>query len=254
MTQAHRALQRDVHVPLYIQIRNRLVDDIEEGRLEPGSRLPSEPEMVAEFRVGRPTVRQALALLRQEGWAVTRKGSGTFVADQRPRVSLLDFDGLSRSLSSRGFTMNDEILGDEHVGEPSLEILGVNGAGDWWEVSRLRFLVGKAGKRPLCLETDAFDLALCPTAKELFHETRSAAAVLEHGYGHGVHSCDVATRAIAATASVARLLEVKPGAPLLAMERVNRSSDGATIHVVSYLMRTDEVPVMETLVNPAGFP
>jgi GntR family transcriptional regulator len=252
MTQAFRALQRDLYVPLYIQIRNRLVDDIESGRLQAGARLPSEPELVAEFRVGRPTVRQALALLRQEGWAVTRKGSGTFVADQRPRVSLLDFDGLSRSLSSRGFTMEDDVLRDERVTTPSLEILAVGAPSDWWQVTRLRFLVGKNGRRPLCLEVDAFDLNLCPTAIELFGETHSAAAVLEHGYGHGVHSCDVATRAVSASAAQARLLDLKPGAPVLAMERVNRSSDGATIHVVSYLMRTDEVPVMETLVNPAG--
>lgn len=252
MTQAFRALQRDVHVPLYIQIRNRVVDDIEAGRLRPGSQLPSEPEMVAEFRVGRPTVRQALALLRQEGWAVTRKGSGTFVGDQRPRVSLLDFDGLSRSLASRGFTLEDEVLSDERLTEPSLDILSVGEPGDWWQVTRLRFLAEKSGRRPLCLETDAFDLALCPTAIDLFEESRSAAAVLEHGYGHGVRSCDVATRAVAASTSVARLLDVKAGSPLLAMERVNRSSDGATIHVVSYLMRTDEVPVMETLINPAG--
>jgi DNA-binding GntR family transcriptional regulator len=85
----------------------------------------------------------------------------------------------------------------------------------------------------------------------LFRRTRSAAAVLEHGYGVGVRSCEVATRAIAADAHAAGLLDVRRGTPLLAMERINQSSDGSTIHVVNYLMRTDAVPVVETLVNPA---
>jgi GntR family transcriptional regulator len=246
-----RALQRDLHVPLYIQIRDRLVADVEAGRLKPGDQFPSEPDLVAQFRVGRPTVRQALALLRQEGWAVTRRGSGTFVAGQRPRISLLDFDGLSRSLRARGFNVEDDILTEEETDRPPLDVLSIGEPGRWWKVTRLRFVVDGRDRFPLCIEADAFDLALCPDAAGLFRTTRSAAAVLEHGYGFGVRSCEVATRAIAADASAAKLLDVKRGSPLLAMERINSSSDGSTIHVVNYVMRTDSVPVVETLVNSA---
>src|SRR4029078_12688356 len=119
------ALQRDAHVPLYVQIRDLIVDEIETGRLRAEDQLPAEPELGAQFNVGRPTVRQALALLRQEGWVVTRKGAGTFVTSPRPRVSLMSFDGVSRPLHDRGFTVVDEVLGDSIETQPPLDVLNL---------------------------------------------------------------------------------------------------------------------------------
>ncbi len=248
------ALQRDAHVPLYVQIRDLFVAEIEDGRLQAEDQLPSEPELVARFSVGRPTVRQALGLLRQEGWVVTRRGAGTFVTSPRPRVTLMSFDGLTRALQARGFAVNDEVLGDAVEAGPPLEVLALSDGSDsgWWTVRRVRRV--KDGKRDhaLCVETDAFNLALCPDAASLFGASGSAAAVLEASYGYGVSACEVATRAIGADAATAKLLGVRKGHPLLAMERLNRGADDATVHVVSYLLRTDVVPVVETLVNQAG--
>lgn len=45
-----------------------------------GGRLPSEHALCAEFGVSRPTVRQALDVLTEEGCLVRRRGRGTFVA------------------------------------------------------------------------------------------------------------------------------------------------------------------------------
>ncbi len=253
---AHGALQRDGHVPLYVQIRDLFVADIEAGRLEAGDQLPSEPELVARFGVGRPTVRQALGLLRQEGWVITRRGAGTFVTAPRPRVSLMSFDGLTRSLQARGFSVVDEVLGDQIEPHPPLDVLSLDddeeGDAGWWIVHRLRRVSDDSGDGPLCLETDAFNLDLCPDAAALFARTRSAAEVLNACYGYGVSACEVATRALAAERADAKRLGVAAGHPLLAMERVNRGADGAAVHVVRYLLRTDRIPVVETLVNQAG--
>lgn len=248
------ALQRDAHVPLYVQIRNLIVEQIESGRLVAEDQLPSEPELVAQFNVGRPTVRQALALLRQEGWVVTRKGAGTFVTSPRPRVSLMGFDGLTRSLHARGYDVVDEVLEQRIESSPPLEVLQLvhETTATWWTVRRLRRIVDGAHGDALCLETDSFNLDLCPEAAELFAASGSAASVLEASYGYGVSACEVATRAVGARAEEGKLLGVKRGHPLLAMERINRGADDATVHVVSYVLRTDVMPIVETLVNQAG--
>jgi GntR family transcriptional regulator len=247
-------LQRDGHVPLYVQIRDLFVAQIEDGRLKAEDQLPSEPELVARFNVGRPTVRQALGLLRQEGWVVTRRGAGTFVTSPRPRVSLMSFDGLTRALHARGFEVIDEVLGDKVEHRPPLEVLNHGDESDdaWWTVRRLRRVREAKRSHALCVETDAFNLSLCPDAAALFGASGSAAAVLEASYGYGVSACEVATRAVAADAATAKLLGVRKGHPLLAMERVNRGADDAVVHVVNYLLRTDVVPVVESLVNQAG--
>ena len=54
---------------------------ISSGRLAPGSRLPAEPELAAELKVARRTLRSALALLQKEGLICRTPHKGTFVRD-----------------------------------------------------------------------------------------------------------------------------------------------------------------------------
>lgn len=61
---------------------------IRSGALPPGSRLPTEPEMTAEFGVSRTVVREAISRLQAAGLVETRHGIGTFVLDPPPRGGL----------------------------------------------------------------------------------------------------------------------------------------------------------------------
>lgn len=62
------------------ELVERLSGDILSGKLSPGSKLPTEQEMVAATGVSRTVVREAVAALRAEGLVVTRQGVGAFVA------------------------------------------------------------------------------------------------------------------------------------------------------------------------------
>jgi GntR family transcriptional regulator len=74
----------------YQQIADRLRDQIDSGVLQPGERLPSEPDLVRQFDASRNTVRLALAALTNQGLVVTRQGLGTFVTEPaRPFTALL---------------------------------------------------------------------------------------------------------------------------------------------------------------------
>src|SRR5438128_1384378 len=68
-----------------VSVRDDLIRDINAGRLRPGSRLPSEPDLAARFGVSRATLREALHGLESEGLLRRMRGSGTYVTD-RPRV------------------------------------------------------------------------------------------------------------------------------------------------------------------------
>jgi GntR family transcriptional regulator len=58
---------------------------INDGTLEPGTRLPNEPELARILNVSRSTLRAALDRLTREGFVTRRRGVGTFVAN-RPLV------------------------------------------------------------------------------------------------------------------------------------------------------------------------
>ncbi len=62
-------------------IRDQLAGDIAAGKLMPGSRLPTEPELCIAFKAGRHSVRRAVAALAVEGRLRVEQGRGTFVGD-----------------------------------------------------------------------------------------------------------------------------------------------------------------------------
>jgi DNA-binding transcriptional regulator YhcF (GntR family) len=80
------------------------------GRISPGEKLPSQPELATHFKVARETVKRALDILRAERLIVTRQGAGAFVrthtqkpVELRPHIEdafsqqhvSLDFAGFS---------------------------------------------------------------------------------------------------------------------------------------------------------------
>jgi GntR family transcriptional repressor for pyruvate dehydrogenase complex len=74
---ALRAVKKKrIHEEIIAQIREELVD----GRLKPGDRLPSERELSAKFQVSRASVREAIRALESMEVVTTRTGDGTFVA------------------------------------------------------------------------------------------------------------------------------------------------------------------------------
>ncbi|MGA5068087.1 GntR family transcriptional regulator [Streptomyces exfoliatus] len=57
------------------------------GRLKPGERLPSEPQLAADYKVSTPTLRNALALLQAEGLIEKIHGKGNFVRHPLRRLT-----------------------------------------------------------------------------------------------------------------------------------------------------------------------
>ena len=65
----------------YRQLSDLIRDAIERGEYGPGSTLPSETELAALYKVTRPTVNRALAILRSEGLIRAQRGKGTTVRE-----------------------------------------------------------------------------------------------------------------------------------------------------------------------------
>ena len=66
--------------PLYLQARQHLLGLIEDGTFQPGEQLPSEADLAVQLGISRPTLREALQHLEQQGLIVRKHGVGTFVS------------------------------------------------------------------------------------------------------------------------------------------------------------------------------
>lgn len=65
--------------PLYLQVIDKIKEDIEQGAYEPGERLPSEFQLSKQLGVSRATLREALRMLEDENVVIRRHGVGTFI-------------------------------------------------------------------------------------------------------------------------------------------------------------------------------
>jgi GntR family transcriptional regulator len=82
---AHAPVRVDQR-PLYAQASEALRNLVARGGYAPGDRLPSEIELSQQLGISRPTLREALRLLEEDGSIVRRHGVGTFVAQPRPVI------------------------------------------------------------------------------------------------------------------------------------------------------------------------
>jgi GntR family transcriptional regulator len=89
-------VDRTSGVPAYRQVAEAIRSQIESGELAPGAPLPSERDLVTRFDVSRPTIRDAVKLLRSQGLVVAEHGRGMFVRRSVP-VTRLARNRLSRA-------------------------------------------------------------------------------------------------------------------------------------------------------------
>lgn len=73
-------LDRRLPAPLGVQLSDQVRTAILTGAVARGERLPSSRALAAELRVARAVVEQAYDQLLAEGWLLSRRGAGTFVA------------------------------------------------------------------------------------------------------------------------------------------------------------------------------
>lgn len=83
--------------PIYLRTRDKLIEQIEVGKLKPNDALPSERVLAEQLGISRMTARQALAELEKAGYAYRQPRKGRFVAEKR-----LSYDiGNTLSFASR---------------------------------------------------------------------------------------------------------------------------------------------------------
>ena len=69
---------------LYRQVADAIMASIKSGNFKPGTRLPSERDLAASFKVSRPTIREAMIALEIRGLVESRHGSGIYVTEHPP--------------------------------------------------------------------------------------------------------------------------------------------------------------------------
>jgi len=209
-----------VFTPLYKQIKQLLVQDLDRGAWKPGEMIPSEFELAARFQVSQGTVRKAIDELAAENLLLRRQGKGTFVASHHEPKAQFRFL---------------RIMPDEGAPVPAqsrfLECKRQRATADV-----ARYLDLKAGdsvvfvRRVLSFEGAPIvvdDLWLPGvlfkglTAERLAEYHGPLYGLFESEFGTRMIQADERLRACAAEPEIARLLKIPAAAPILLVERVS---------------------------------
>jgi GntR family transcriptional regulator len=231
-------------VPRYIQIAEAVRREL---RGE-GERIPSEHELCARFRVSRPTVRQALDVLVQEGRLYRHAGRGTFSTpspggDRRLRVigSVSDMIALGEETWFK-LVSRDVVAVPANIaqalrlppGSSACRVVGVRHAetGPFQHVTAF-------------VHTDVGDAL----SEEDLSKTSLVGAV-ERQLGVSVKFLEQNIDAALAPRHVAELLQLRPRTPVLLFERTYFSMNGDPVeHAVTY-QTTRRYPYRVVLSRP----
>ncbi|MGW7535462.1 GntR family transcriptional regulator [Amycolatopsis sp. NPDC054798] len=210
--------------PLYSQIAAQLRAAIDDGRLPAGSRLANELDLAAGLRLSRPTVRQAIQSLVNQGLLVRKRGVGTQVV--RTKVARpLRLSSLFDDLAGLGGTPSSEVLVNR-VEPADAETVALLEAPELKQVRRLK-RIRCTGGEPLAIMNNVLPDGILDVVDD---ELRSQGLYqLLRQAGVRLHSAQQSIGARLATEEDAAQLEEPPGAALLTMQRTTYDETGRVV-------------------------
>ena len=226
----------DWKMPLHLQLYELLKEKLEARAFAPGSALPSERELAAQYDLNRMTVRNALRLLAEEGYLRTVQGKGTFVSGPRLTRNIEEMKGFSQALREKGITPSDRLVYREvmPVGTSLASRLGVPPGESIVRLVRLRSGNGS----PIALEEAFVPLGLLPELMELDLQVISLYEAFEL---HGIHP-ERAVQALSmvqVSGSEAKLLKLHDGASVFHFEAQSYDAQDRCIEFVRSWTRPD---------------
>ena len=244
-----RALDRELPVPLYHQLKSQLLKRIEAGELKPHARLETEDQLAAAYRVSKATVRQALGELVHAGYLRREQGRGTFVADPRVDQGPTELTSFTDDMQRRGLAAASQVLGRAVIPADAgiAAKLGIPPGARVFRLERLRTGDGE----PLAIQTAHIPLEMAP---ELPREPFESGSLYETLERHGLVPVSAHERHWAALIErpQARLLKVASAAAGLCAERVAFLRDGRPLEYTCSVMRADRYQITLDLVRGEG--
>ena len=238
-----RTLDRSSPVPLYHQVSQTVGALITSGDLAAGSRIDNEVALSQRLALSRPTVRRALQELVDRGLLVRRRGIGTTVV--QPYVNrTLALTSLHDDLLEAGREPSTRLL-EHHVGPGSAAAtaaLGLPARAPVLTVRRLRLV----DDEPLALMTNHVSAGLgldvdrlgSAGLYQLFRELGISLRVAHQRVG-----------ARLASAGEARLLDERPRAALVTMERTAYDASGTAVEHGDHVYRASRYHFETTFVE-----
>lgn len=227
--------------PVYLQVREWLMSQIESGELPEESLLPPEQELATRLGVSRPTVRQAMLELVRDGVIARERGKGTTVLGRRLQYPVRRLVSFSEEHAGRGQELTARVLKSElAVADSSLASrLLVQPGSPAFFLSRLRCVNGEV----VAWQRAYIPAQYAPGIEHIDFGRLSLYATLADRFGFKPKYADEVIAIGRATREEAGLLAMRRGGPVFRIERRTYLSPARLLEVVEAVYRGDRYEI-----------
>ena len=212
---------------LYDQIKDDLLSKIKDGTYPEGQTIPSELELAEMYGVSRPTIRQALQILVNDGYLEKRRRRGTVVT--KPKVSqsfTMSISSFEDAMRLAGRLPKTKVLvfKRERANAEVEKRLELTRGQDVFKLVRLRY----ADDLPNVFVESYIPCTLYPGLDSFDFNESSLYAAMDT-CGNPVMTARRRLEVIKADGAAAALLDVEAGDPLLLFHTVARDANGTAV-------------------------
>lgn len=240
-------LNRRSGIPLYHQIQQRLLEQIQSGELKPGMPMPSIERIAQKMGVSPMTVRQAIRALAEVGVIYSRQGKGTYISGIKQERDFRQVLSFTEEAVARGAKPSSRVLSFE-IEEPSskaAEALALKKDEKVFSLRRVRF----EDSVPMGIEWSFLPERLYPGLSERFNPSTSLYEELANDYGMQLVVTDEVIEVGKASASEARLLKIPPQSPVFLFTRTSYLENGTPAEYVTSVYRGDRYKIVNRLMR-----
>jgi GntR family transcriptional regulator/GntR family frlABCD operon transcriptional regulator len=225
-----------VTLPLYKQVLADLQHQIDSGKFKTDDLIPSENDLCKTYNTTRATVRNALNVLMNQGYITRQHGKGSIVSNRKKGLGILSISGVTAGLTDGN--LKTKILNKPGIVNWPLDLFcepELNDAkSDVIYFSRIRSI----NDTPVLYEDTAISNKLIDFVS-LDLANRSLFSILGEKYNLRVLGGEQQISAISATTTIAKLLKLEKGSPVLYVKR-KLSTSNPEIHIYSSIFCNTE--------------
>ncbi|MEM7572134.1 MAG: GntR family transcriptional regulator [Bacteroidota bacterium] len=204
-------------LPQYRQLYEILKDHIQQGVYTPGDLLPSENSLCHTYELTRPTVRQCLSELVNDGYIKKVKGKGSIVQKKKTGIGILNIKGTTDS-TTRGSLVTKVIDAPSLIQWPEdldFELSPTEKSTACIYMSRLRLIDEQA----IFFEKTFLPNLNLPRFTRRNFNNQSLFGTLLKYYNIRITGGSQRIRALEVQAKIADYLQIAPGTPIVQLEK-----------------------------------
>jgi GntR family transcriptional regulator len=242
---AIKPVDKKISLPLYYQIEAQIKQQIRNGQLKLGDKLPTELWFSETYNVSRVTVRKTFSELIAKGIIERVRGKSPTIANSKFNRQTNRLTGLHEALAQNGILATSKLLNVEckkstdyvmkmlQIGSPEMLI----------EVQRIRFADGK----PICLQTINLREKYCKGLDIKLLEESSLYKILENDLHLEISYAQQTVSSKNASKREAEQLEIKAAGPIMHVKRTTFLSNGESIEFSDNFYAADRYTLSMTL-------